>query len=163
MKAIGINNTLIEGYLRMRLITFIFLLILGLGCTRTKNATMKSSELIGTWVPIKQEMGGTLLPKAALENQKLIISDSTYTFIAESIDKGVVKYGDDKMDIYGKEGVNAGKHITAIYKYENLPTGQAGEQLTVCYNLLGDSYPEAFETKGKPSRFLSVFKKEMIK
>jgi hypothetical protein len=37
-------------------------------------------------VQIKQEMGGTLLPKAAFENQKLIISDSTYTFIAESID-----------------------------------------------------------------------------
>ena len=103
-------------------------------------------------MPVKQEMGGTLLPKAAFENQKLIISDSTYTFIAESIDKGVVKYRDDKMDIYGKEGVNAGKHFTAIYKFEN-------EQLTICYNLSGDSYPETFETKGKPMYFLSVFKK----
>ncbi len=27
-------------------------------------------------VPIKQEMGGTLLPKAAFENQELIISDT---------------------------------------------------------------------------------------
>ncbi len=116
---------------------------------------MKPNKLNGTWVPVTQEMGGTLLPKAAFENQKLIISDSTYTVIAESIDKGVVKYRDDKMDIYGKEGVNAGKHFTAIYKYEN-------GQLTVCYNLLGDSYPEAFETKSKRLLFLSVFKKEMI-
>ena len=84
------------------------------------------------------------------------MSDSTYTFSAESIDKGVVKYRDDKMDIYGKEGVNAGKHFTAIYKYEN-------DQLTICYNLKGDSYPEAFETKSKPLLFLSVFKKELIK
>lgn len=140
----------------MRLITFISLLILGVSCASTKNATMKSSKFNGTWVPVKQEMGGTLLPKAAFESQKLIISDSTYTVIAESIDKGLVKYRDDKMDIYGKEGVNAGKHFTAIYKYEN-------EQLTVCYNLLGDSYPEAFETKGKPMYFLSVFKKELMK
>jgi uncharacterized protein (TIGR03067 family) len=140
----------------MRSITFISLLILGLGCGSTKNTTMKPNKLNGTWLPVKQEMGGTLLPKAAFETQKLIISDSAYTVIAESTDKGIVKYRDDKMDIYGKEGINKGKHFTAIYKYEN------GE-LTVCYNLAGDSYPEAFETKGKPLYFLSIFKKEMIK
>jgi uncharacterized protein (TIGR03067 family) len=103
-------------------------------------------------VPVKQEIGGTLLPKVVFEKQKLIISNSTYTFTAESVDKGVVKYSNDKMDIYGKEGVNTGKHFTAIYKYEN------GE-LTICYNLLGNGYPEAFDTKGKPAYFLSVFKK----
>ena len=136
----------------MRLITFISLFVFGLSCTSSKNTTMKSNKLNGTWVPIQQEMGGTSFPKAAFESQKLIISDSTYTVIAESIDKGVVQYRDDKMDIYGKEGVNTGKHFTAIYKYEN-------EQLTICYNLSGNGYPEAFETKGKPMYFLSVFKK----
>jgi hypothetical protein len=60
------------------------------------------------------------------------------------------------MDIYGREGVNAGKHFTCIYKYEN-------EELTVCYNLKGDSYPQAFETKDKPLFFLSAFKKEAEK
>ena len=137
----------------MRSILFIFLLILGAGCAGTKNATIKLSQLNGTWIPVKEEMGGTLLPKAAFEKQQLIIRDSTYSFTAESVDKGVIKYSNnDKMDIYGKEGVNKGKHFTAIYKYKN-------EQLTVCYNLLGNSYPEAFETKGKPGLFLSVFKK----
>ena len=137
----------------MRSILFIFLLIIGAGCAGTKNATIKLSRLNGTWIPVKEEMGGTLLPKAAFEKQQLIIRDSTYSFTAESVDKGVIKYSNnDKMDIYGKEGVNKGKHFTAIYKYEN-------EQLTVCYNLLGNSYPEAFETKGKPGLFLSVFKK----
>jgi uncharacterized protein (TIGR03067 family) len=121
-----------------------------------KDATMKSSILDGTWVPIKQELGGKLLPKAIYAKQKLILSDSTYTFTAESIDKGVVWHRDDKMDIYGKEGVNAGKHFTAIYRYDN-------EQLSICYNLLGDSYPESFETKSKPTLFLSVFTKEMAK
>jgi uncharacterized protein (TIGR03067 family) len=132
----------------MRIKNFISLLIIGLSCASTKYATMKSSPLDGTWVPIKQEMAGTLLPKAAFENQKLILSDSAYTVIAESIDRG--------MDIYGKEGVNSGKHFTAVYKFEN-------EELTICYNLSGTGYPETFETKGKPMYFLSVFKKELMK
>ena len=136
----------------MRIITLISLLVLGLSCTNTKNTTMKPGKLNGTWVPVKQEMGGILLPKAAFESQKLSISDNMYTFIAESVDKGELKYANGKMDIYGKEGVNAGKHFTAIYKYEN-------EQLTVCYNLSGDSYPGAFETKSKPTLFISVYKK----
>ncbi|WP_410962819.1 hypothetical protein, partial [Salmonella sp. SAL4446] len=57
-----------------------------------------------------------------------------------------------KMDIYGKDGVNNGKHFTTIYKYQD-------EQLTICYNLAGDKYPESYETKGKPTYFLAVFKK----
>ncbi len=136
----------------MRLPTFISLVIIGLSCASARNATMKSNPLDGTWVPVKQEMAGTLLPKAAFEKQKLIISDSTYTVIAESVDKGIVKFMDDKMDIYGKEGVNSGKHFTAIYKFEE-------GLLTICYNLSGDRYPEAFETKGRAMYFLSVFKR----
>ncbi|MEP7231431.1 MAG: TIGR03067 domain-containing protein [Ginsengibacter sp.] len=129
---------------------------LSIGCTSTKNTITKSNEIIGTWIPVTQEMGGKMLPKTIFEHQKLIIADSSYTVIAESVDKGTVKYSDNKMDIYGKEGVNAGKHFTAIYKFEN------GE-LTVCYNLSGDSYPETFETNAKPLFFLSIFKKEALK
>ena len=96
------------------------------------------------------------MPTVLFEKQKLIITESNYTVYAESVDKGIVKYNGNKMDIYGKEGVNKGKHYTAIYKYEN-------EQLTICYNLNGDNYPETFETKGKMLYFLSVFKKEIVK
>ena len=137
----------------MRLITFIFILLLGIGCAGSKNTANKLNKFNGTWIPVQQEFGGTSLPSSAFAKQKLTISDSNYTMIAESVDKGVVRYKDDKMDIYGKEGVNAGKHFTAIYKYEN-------NELTICYNLSGDSYPQAFETKSKPTFFLSVFKKE---
>ena len=137
----------------MRIFTVIFLLTIVLGCAGTKNASTKSSRLNGSWIPIKQEFGGTALPNASYEKQKLTISDSTYTFFAESIDKGVLKYTDGKMDIYGKEGVNSGKHFRAKYTFEN-------EQLTICYNLAGDIYPDSFDTKGKPMYFLSVYKKE---
>jgi uncharacterized protein (TIGR03067 family) len=138
----------------MRSITFIFLAIC-LGCTTPKNASVKQDKLNGTWTPVQQEIAGNPLPKAVFESQKLVISDSTYTFSAESVDKGIVKYHDDKMDIYGKEGVNAGKHFTAIYKLDS-------GQLTICYNLKGDSYPIAFETKTQPTLFLSIFKKEEV-
>ena len=137
----------------MRLITFISILIFSFGCAGTKNTAGKPNKFNGTWIPVQQEIGGTSLPSTAFAKQKLIISDSNYTLIAESVDKGIVQYKEDKMDIYGKEGVNAGKHFTAIYKYEN-------SQLTICYNLSGDSYPLAFETKSKPTLFLSVFKRE---
>lgn len=142
----------------MRSLLFIPLLILGLGCNTPKKTVshsnkMSSAKLNGTWVPVQQEMGGTALPKIVYEKEKLILNDSNYTVIAESVDKGVVTYnGIDKMDIYGKEGTNSGKHFTAIYKFET-------DQLTVCYNLSGTAYPESFDTKGKPLYFLSVFKK----
>ena len=137
----------------MRLLTFISLLILGSGCAGPKNTVISPDNFSGTWVPVTQEFSGSALPASAFQNQKLILADRHYTVIAESVDKGIVKYKGNKMDIYGKDGVNAGKHFTAIYKYEN-------NQLTICYNLAGDSYPEAFETKGKQMYFLSVFKRE---
>ena len=137
----------------MRQLSFIAVLILSLGCHTTKNA-LKLGKLNGTWVPVKQEMGGSSLPNIAFEKQKLILNDSNYTVVAESIDKGTVRSNGDKMDIYGKEGVNAGRHFTAIYKYEN-------DELTICYNLSGDSYPQAFETKSNHLFFLSVFKKDV--
>ena len=140
----------------MRQLTILLIICLCIGCATTITTKNNSSILDGIWIPVKQELGGKEIPKAVFEKQKLILIDSTYTLTAESTDKGVVKYNDDKMDIYGKEGVNAGKHFTAIYKYEN-------DQLVICYNLSGDSYPEAFETKSKPSLFLSVFKKETAK
>jgi uncharacterized protein (TIGR03067 family) len=138
----------------MRTITCISLLVVGLSYTSSKSAEKTINKLDGTWIPVKQEIGGKELPKLAYEKQKLVIIDTNYIFTAESVDKGIVKLGEgDKMDIYGKEGVNTGKHFTAIYKFEN-------EQLTICYNLAGDSYPNSFETKSKSTLFLSVFIKQ---
>jgi uncharacterized protein (TIGR03067 family) len=117
------------------------------------NSIAQSNKINGTWIPVKLEIDGNALPPATFEKQKLIISDTTYTFIAESVDKGTVRLNEGKMDIYGKDGVNAGKHFTTIYKFEN-------ELLVICYNLAGDKYPEVFETKGKPAYFLATFKKE---
>src|SRR5450432_859312 len=128
----------------MRLPIMICLLIVCAGCTTTKKTLKNSNVLNGVWTPVKQEIGGKDLPAVVFEKQKLIVTDTNYTFSAESTDKGILIYKKGQMDIYGKEGVNTGKHFTAIYKLDN-------DQLTICYNLKGDSYPLAFETKSKPA------------
>jgi uncharacterized protein (TIGR03067 family) len=138
--------------INMRLILFIALLAVSIGCSNSKKIKATANELNGIWIPVQQEFGGKALPASLYEKQTLTIDNNKYSLVAESVDKGEVIYSNGKMDIYGKEGVNAGKHFMAIYKYEN-------EQLAVCYNLSGDSYPVAFETKTKPMLFLSVFKK----
>jgi len=137
----------------MKRLLLLTLVCLYFGCATTKNNSNASFILNGTWTPIKQEIGGKELPAAFFQSQKLIIADSSYILTAESVDKGILQYKGGLMDIYGKEGVNKGKHFTAIYKLEN-------EQLIICYNLKGDVYPSGFETKTAPTLFLSVFKKQ---
>jgi uncharacterized protein (TIGR03067 family) len=133
----------------MKLLAVFSILMLALSI----NSRAQTNNFNGTWRPTKQEFAGKPFPASAYEKQTMILKDNTYTVTAESVDKGEVKYGDgNKMDIYGKDGVNAGKHFTAIYKYEN-------GLLTICYNLAGNSYPEGFETKPNTLLFLSVFKK----
>jgi uncharacterized protein (TIGR03067 family) len=132
------------------------LILLLMSCSSHKDLTVKPGKLLGTWIPVKQEIGGTALPGVVFEKQKLILGDGTYLVIAESADKGTVQYNGNKMDIYGSDGVNAGKHFTAIYKYED-------GLLTVCYNLAGDSYPDSFSTTGNPLLFLSVFKRDAVR
>ena len=137
----------------MKLLGFLSLLLLCISCNSSKKTQTGAEDLNGEWVPVQQELGGNKLPHAYYEHQLLTVQDNKYTLVAESVDKGEVKYSNGKMDIYGKEGVNAGKHFPAIYKYEN-------GMLTVCYNLAGDSYPAAFETRPKTLLFLSVFKRK---
>jgi len=136
----------------MRLFSLLIILAFATSCYVTRPLDANKNPLNGVWEPIQQEMGGKPIPVMATANQKLTIQDTTYTLVAESVDRGKVIYGNGKMDIYGKEGPNAGKHYPAIYKLE-------GEQLTICYDLAGDHYPESYETNNHPYYFLSVFKK----
>ena len=92
--------------------------VFSIGCTTT-NKTTSLTQLNGSWTPIKQEIGGKDLPTTYFQTQKLIIQDTTYTLIAESVDKGTLIYKNGQMDMYGKEGVNTGKHFTALYKLDN--------------------------------------------
>ncbi len=137
----------------MRQLTILILLSHAFACNSTKKSQGNAYTLNGVWIPTKQEMNGKELPATVYNNYKLTMNDSSYIFGIAQEDKGVITYSKGKMDIYGKEGINKGKHYTAIYKVEN-------GILTICYNLAGDVYPEAFETNSKPTLFISVFKKE---
>ncbi len=127
-----------------------------LSCTTTKK-TSTSQSLNGVWTAIKGEVGGQELPVAALENAKLTFTDTTYVRVDPSgIGKGIVKYGNNKMDIYEKEGALVGKHAKGIYKLET-------QQLTICYDLeenTDNNFPTSFETKSKPTLRLLVLKKQ---
>ena len=135
--------------MKKRFIPLLFLCLAGMAFA----VPFSLPDLNGKWIPIKQEIGGIALPEAAFSTQQLIIDDSLYTFTAESVDKGVIRINENKMDIYGRDGVNQGKHFTALFKLEQA-------QLTICYNLKGDAYPESFSTEGQPAYFKCVFKKE---
>src|ERR1700749_575288 len=98
----------------MRLLIFVTIALYAINFTSIKKANDPTYALNGSWVPVKEEIAGNALPSASFKTQKLVMLDSNYTFTAESVDKGVAKYADGKMDIYGKEGVNAGKHFMCI-------------------------------------------------
>lgn len=150
MLIVEIMGDYTRKYVRSVAMVAAFLLLTGCRLLR-KKAPVK--ELNGIWVPVQQEIGGSPIPVGFMEGAELTIADSRYKVIAGGVDKGVIKYNGDKMDIYGKKGPNAGKHFMAIYKYDN------GE-LTICYNLNGDAYPKAFETKSNAMFLLSVYKKK---
>ncbi|HVZ24969.1 MAG TPA: TIGR03067 domain-containing protein [Sediminibacterium sp.] len=113
----------------------------------------ETGHLNGSWKPEQQEFGGKPFPATVFEKYRLVINDTVYTYGGADIDQGALKFGEGKMDIYGRKGVNAGKHFTAIYKFE-------GGKLYICYNLSGGDYPRAFETTSAPLLFLSVYTKE---
>ena len=67
-------------------------------------------------MPVKQEMNGNLFPDSILINQQLIIKETIFTVILNTIDQGIIKYEVNHMDINSSVEVNKGKHFTAIYK-----------------------------------------------
>ena len=54
----------------MRLLTFLSLILFGLGSTSIKNTTTSADSINGTWIPVSQEFAGTVLPKPSFEKQK---------------------------------------------------------------------------------------------
>jgi uncharacterized protein (TIGR03067 family) len=135
----------------MKLFVFVCTALLFIACSSGKKTT--NENLNGNWIPVRQQMGGQDLPASFYAKLKLTIRNNTYLLTGETPDKGDCIYKNGKMDIYGKEGPNAGKHFMCIYKLN-------GDELTVCYNLKGDAYPTSFETKAGTMLFLSIYKKE---
>ncbi len=136
----------------MRPLTILLILCCFWSCAVREPASPGPVSLNGTWIPVKQELAGMPMPASAFESYRLILTDSLYSYGSTQADQGTIRYANGKMDIYGRVGPNSGKHFTAIYKHTN-------GQLTICYNLAGDSYPVKFDSRDHPMFFLAVFKK----
>src|SRR5258708_34557609 len=98
------------------------------------------NSLNGAWLIVYQEFEGKEIPPSQFEGHKLILQDSTYIMIAPNGDEGIIKVNGEKLDIYGTDGANNGRHYPAIYRFDN-------NKLTICYNLKGTTRPSGFETE----------------
>lgn len=114
-----------------------------------------ASELDGSWLPVKAELGGQPFPAAVLATMKLVLAGDRYTvFVGEAKDEGIVTRLPDTvpaaLDITGVEGPNAGRTIPAIYHAR-------GDTLEVCYNLGGPERPASFATAAGTQQFLVTY------
>jgi uncharacterized protein (TIGR03067 family) len=119
-------------------------------------ATIPSpSALIGHWSPQSAQLNGAPLPIAAFDGAVLDLTADTYQF---GIDRGtyaaaVVGSGTPaKMDVEGKSGPNAGKHIPAIWTTE-------GDTLTIAYQLAGGDRPTEFKSPAGARVLLVTYKR----
>jgi uncharacterized protein (TIGR03067 family) len=95
------------------------------------------SSLLGRWAPQSAELNGAPLAVSAFDGAQLNLTADTYEF---GIDRGsyVLASGSPpKMDIDGKSGPNAGRHIPAIWSVD-------GDSLTIAYQLAGGDRPATF-------------------
>lgn len=132
-------------------VLLILLMLTACGMFR-KPTSSGIKDIMGLWYPIREEIAGTKIPPVAFQSHKLELSGNHYVMTAESVDKGEFRIKGRQMDIYGKEGANAGKHLKAIYELKN-------NLLTICYDLEGSDYPSSFETKNHALYFMAVFEK----
>jgi uncharacterized protein (TIGR03067 family) len=114
--------------------------------------------LVGTWIPTQAELGGIALPDEDLARIKLLIGEDRYKVIVDGrIDQGTLKVDKSRipktMEIVGTKGPNEGKTILAIYEV-------VGDNLTICYDLSGQAFPEDFESKPGTQLYLVNYQRE---
>jgi uncharacterized protein (TIGR03067 family) len=111
------------------------------------------SSLVGRWAPQSAELNGAPLPVASFAGAVLDLTPDAYQF---GIDRGtyaVVGSGTPaKMDVEGKSGPNAGKHIPAIWTID-------GDTLTIAYQLAGGDRPVAFASPPNAKVLLVKYKR----
>ena len=139
------------------LLTCIAIVAVFFATARSDDIKKDETKTDGTWVASEAEMAGKKWQKKAFANLKLTLTDEEYEVVAESLDKGTIKYNktvDPKeMDIKGVEGPNKGKTILAIYELKD-------DKLTICYDLSGKSRPNEFKTQPKTKLFLVTYERK---
>ena len=101
-------------------------------------------NIIGKWEIAEAEMGGKSLPTESFKDLILDLDETSYQIIVGTVvDSGLVElipnHSPLALSVTALFGHNKGKTFKCIYKFD-------GEDLVMCYNLGGESYPTSFET-----------------
>jgi uncharacterized protein (TIGR03067 family) len=139
------------------LLTWTAILLVSSGSAKSDDTKKGEPKIDGKWVATKAEMSGKKLPKQVTANLKLTLKNGEYEVVAESPDRGTVTYDTaalpNTMDIKGVEGPNKGKTYLAIYELKD-------DELTICYDLSGDSRPTEFKTQPNTKLFLVTYARQ---
>jgi len=114
-------------------------------------------NIIGKWKIAEAEMGGKSLPTDTFRDLILDLDETSYQIIVQTVvDSGLVELINNRsplaLSITALFGHNKGKTFRCIYKFD-------GEDLIMCYNLGGDSYPTSFETFENTLLYLVRYKR----
>lgn len=113
----------------------------------------------GNWQATKAILGGAPFPDAVTEGITLSIIGSEYSvLVAGSPDKGSCDLDASgsplRMTIRGTEGPNAGKTLLAICDFPN------SEEMRVCYDMKGVSFPDEFTSTAENGYFLVNYRRK---
>jgi uncharacterized protein (TIGR03067 family) len=135
-------------------VTFVAILLVESAVARGDDATKAEPKIEGTWRGSRAELGGKKMPDKVIASLTLTLKGGTYEAVAESADRGTVRYDTSAepraMDIKGVEGPNKGKTYLAIYELKH-------DTLTICYDLSGASRPKEFKTQPGTRLFLVTY------
>jgi uncharacterized protein (TIGR03067 family) len=113
-------------------------------------------RLEGAWVPVAASVAGQELLVAELRVKYLVLDGHDYSIIDRSnqiVDSGEYLVNESAsprtIDIVGRDGPNAGRSMLAIFELKD-------DQLTVCYDLDGDSRPENMQVQEEDQLLLSI-------
>ena len=114
--------------------------------------------ITGNWKIVKAELGSKELPTTSFEHLTLVLDETSYQLIEDRvIDSGLVELvhgmSPAGMRITGVYGPNRGKTFACIYKFD-------GQDLILCYNLGGETFPSTFSTANQPLFYLVRYQRQ---
>lgn len=113
----------------------------------------------GNWQATKAILGGAPFPDSVTEGITLSIIGTEYSvLVGGSPDKGTCELDTSssplRMAIRGTEGPNTGKTFLAICDFPN------SEEMRVCYDMKGVSYPGEFTSTAENGYFLVNYRRK---
>ncbi len=113
----------------------------------------------GDWQAVKAVLAGAPFPDAVTDGITLSINGTEYrVLVAGNSDKGTCEIDQSsaplRMTIRGTEGPNTGKTFLAICDFPN------SEEMRVCYDLQGSSFPEEFTSTAENGHFLVNYRRK---